>query len=193
MDFVLKGQGPLRCAALNKAYGDVLEVGFGTGLNLPYYPSAVRRLCALDVASLLPDRVEERIRQVRFPVDNVEVSSSERFPLEDRHFDCVVTTWTLCSVSDTSRLLSEIRRVLRSDGSYIFLEHGRAPSPHIARLQGKLSKVSKVLANGCKLDLPINEIIQQSGYRIVELKQFDKGRINSLTAHMFQGIATPIL
>lgn len=191
MDFFLKRQGSLRAIALSRVCGDVLEVGFGTGLNLPYYPSGVRRLCALDVANLLPQRVEERIRRVSFPVDRVTVAPDGHFPLKDKQFDCVVTTWTLCSVSGVRQLLSEIHRVLRSDGVYVFLEHGRAQSPRVARLQREFSQVSKALANGCRLDVPIAEVVERAGYTIVELERFNSGRTISLAAHMYQGVATP--
>ncbi len=191
MDLVLKRHGNLRGAALGRVYGDVLEVGFGTGLNLPHYPAAVRKLHALDVADPLPDRVEGRIRRVSFPVERITVVPDEPFPLNDRLFNCVVTTWTLCSIVDASRFLSEIRRVLRPDGIYVFLEHGRAQNPRTARVQSRLSKISEVLANGCRMDVPIGAVIERAGYKIIEMERFTSDGAFSLAAHMYRGVATP--
>jgi ubiquinone/menaquinone biosynthesis C-methylase UbiE len=191
MDFALGGLGDLRSRALSKVYGEVLEVGSGTGLNFPYYPEAVRKLYALDVDSLLSRRVEERVRQVGFPVERVIVAPHERLPFQDHQFDCVITTWTLCSVSDVPQLLSEIRRVLRSDGIYVFLEHGKAQSSRVASIQTKLNIVSKALANGCRLDLPIDDVIKQCGYKIVDLEKYVNKRTVGVAAYMYQGVATP--
>lgn len=191
MDFILRRHASLRAAALSQAYGDVLEVGFGTGLNLPHYPAAVSKLWALDVADSLPRLVEGRIRRSRFPVERVMVAPGSGFPLADSQFDCVVTTWTLCSVSDASQLLSEIRRVLRPGGAYLFLEHGRAQNPQVARRQTRWSKASQVLANGCRLDVPIDRVVERAGYTIVKLKRFEDGETLPLASHMYQGVATP--
>jgi ubiquinone/menaquinone biosynthesis C-methylase UbiE len=113
-----------RANALKPAYGEVLEVGFGTGLNLPHYPRSVARLVALDPEEMLLGRVSRRIAAASFPVERIQ-QAGEHLPFAAGRFDCVVTTLTLCAIADPVSALSEIRRVLRVGGTYIFLEHGR--------------------------------------------------------------------
>src|SRR5579863_5804903 len=123
-----------RAKALTPAHGEVLEVGFGTGLNLPHYPRSVTRLIALDPEEMLPAKVAQRIAAASFPVERVQ-QAGEHLPFASGQFDCVVTTLTLCTIADPVSALSEIRRVLWAGGTYIFLEHGRSADARVARLQ----------------------------------------------------------
>jgi SAM-dependent methyltransferase len=136
---------------LTHAYGDVLEVGFGTGLNLPYYRSGVHKLTAVDPNPGMYRLAEKRIKQATIEVDQYLVSG-ERLPFEDNCFDCAVSTFTLCSIDDVARALQEVYRVLKSRGKYLFLEHGLSPEPMVERWQRRLNRLHMRLANGCHLD-----------------------------------------
>jgi ubiquinone/menaquinone biosynthesis C-methylase UbiE len=179
-----------RAKALRSAYGEVLEVGFGTGLNLPHYPRGVTRLVALDPEQMLPAKVSKRISAVSFPVERVR-QTGERLPFAANRFDCVVTTLTLCTVADPVRVLREIRRVLRPGGTYLFLEHGRGTKPRVARLQDWLNLPWKYsgVARGCNINRPIDSLIVQSGLRIASLERYVLGRPRILT-EMYRGFAT---
>src|SRR5437879_9152167 len=120
-----------RREALRPLHGEVLEIGFGTGLNLPHYPPTVAKVVALEPACLLPSAVAKRIAAAPIPVKLVR-GSAEGLPFEDRHFDCVVSTWTLCTIPDVATALREAPRVLKPGGQYVRLEHGRTDSPMIA-------------------------------------------------------------
>src|SRR5262249_12659127 len=111
-----------RRLALAPAYGEVLEVGFGTGLNLPHYPHTVTSLIALDPTLALQPRVARRCAAANMPITCVQ-ETAERLPFADARFDCVVTTWTLCSIPDVACALRQIQRVLKPGGLYVFLEH----------------------------------------------------------------------
>src|SRR5947209_15630272 len=106
----------LRTAALESVSGEVLEVGFGTGLNLAHYPPTVTRLTAIDQEDQLPDRVASRIAAAHFPIDRKTLDASRRLPFGDASFDAVVTTWTLCSIEQAVAALREVHRVLRDNG-----------------------------------------------------------------------------
>src|SRR5437879_7033043 len=117
--------------------GEVLEIGFGTGLNLRHYPPGVTRLTAIDVADLLPARTGRRVAAAPFPVERVRLTA-ERLPFPDARFDCVVSTWTLCSIPDAVAALREVRRVLAPGGRFVFLEHGRRSEEHTSELQSPM-------------------------------------------------------
>lgn len=189
MDTFLGKEEAMRRDALRTARGCVLEVGFGTGLNLTCYPPTIARLVTLDVAKMLPNLVEKRIGEVSFDVEQTITPENTRFPFDDNQFDCVVTTWTLCSVGPVADLLRELHRVLCADGEYLFLEHGRAINGDIANRQRQLNGVSQRLANGCLLDRPIPKLIEQSGFEIQEIKQFTNNRTLAVAGQMYQGIA----
>ncbi len=152
-----------RAKALESVHGEVLEVGFGTGLNLPHYPASVRRLVALDPEEMLPQKVLQRIAAAGFPVERVR-QSGERLPFHAGQFDCVVTTWTLCTIADPASALSEIRRVLKTGGSYVFYEHGLSADPKMARLQDWVNPLWKLsgIGCGCSINRPIDSLISRS-------------------------------
>ena len=156
-----------RTKALKSVHGEVLEVGFGTGLNLPYYPSSVTRLVALDPELMLPAKVSERIATASFPVERVQ-QVGEHLPFATGQFDCVVTTLALCTIADPICALSEIWRVLRTGGTSAFLEHGRSADPRMARFQDRLNPlwVRSGIARGCNINRPIDSLLAQSGLRI---------------------------
>jgi ubiquinone/menaquinone biosynthesis C-methylase UbiE len=136
-----------RANALNPAHREVLEVGFGTGLNLSHYPRSVTRLVGLDPEEMLPVRISQRIAAAGFPVERV-LQAGEHLPFAAGKFDCVVTTLTLCTIADPVSALSEIRRVLRVGGTYLFLEHGRSADARVAAASGPLESVVVALRDG---------------------------------------------
>src|SRR5262245_30883895 len=127
MDWVMSGETfqQLRAELLKDAYGDVLEIGFGTGLNLPHYSRYISGLSIVDPARMLPAKVRKRVAQIPFPI-HVEHVTAETLPYPDRQFDSVISTWTLCTIPNVKKALQEIRRVLKPTATFFFLEHGRS-------------------------------------------------------------------
>jgi SAM-dependent methyltransferase len=151
------------------ALGSVLEVGFGSGLNLPFYDKEkVRRVWALDPSGELWALAEERVRGAGFQVDFLK-AAAEEIPLPDRSADTVLMTFTLCTLPDVSRALREMARVLKPGGELLFSEHGLAPDEHIRRWQNRLNPVWSVLAGGCNLNRPIPSLLEQGGFRLREI------------------------
>jgi SAM-dependent methyltransferase len=192
MDWSMRGPeiGRLRARALATAAGHVLEVGFGTGLNLPYYPAAVRSLTALDPLDALRERVEARIAAARVPVQRVALAADGRLPFDDTHFDCVVTTWTLCSIPDAGAALREMRRVLRPDGRYLFIEHGASDDAGVERWQRRLEPLHKRIAGGCHLTRRIDALIASAGFTLVDCDRWVEPGPRVFTA-MVRGSARP--
>jgi SAM-dependent methyltransferase len=157
-----------RARSVPSAEGLVLEVGVGSGHNIPFYGAAVRRLYALDPSRRLLRMAQTRIHQTAFPVELLE-GSAEAIPLVDGEVDCVVTTWTLCTIPEPVGALIEMRRVLRSGGRLIFVEHGRSPEPRVARWQDSLTPLWRHVAGGCHLNRPIDGLLAESGFDVVEL------------------------
>ncbi len=151
------------------ARGRVLEIGMGSGLNIPWYPATVERLYGLEPSARLREFAAGHVAAAPFPVE-VVAAGAESIPLPTASLDTVVSTWTLCSIPELERALAEIRRVLKPDGRLLFLEHGRAPDPGVARWQDRLAPVFRGLA-GCSPNLPIDELISESGFRFAALER----------------------
>lgn len=156
-----------RAALIPRAAGRVLEVGIGSGLNVPFYGPDVERLVGVDPSPELWRLARARIERARFPVEFLE-GAAERLPAADAAFDTVVATWTLCSVASPTAALAEIRRVLVPGGRFLFVEHGRSPDPEIAAWQRRLAPLWRRLAGGCRLDQVADEAIRASGLRVEE-------------------------
>jgi ubiquinone/menaquinone biosynthesis C-methylase UbiE len=160
---------PYRRRVIGCARGRVLEIGIGSGLNLPFYGPAATEIIGIEPSRRL---VALASRQPRAPGMRVTFlqRSAEDIPLDTADVDTVVTTWTLCSIPDAATALSEIRRVLKPGGCLLFVEHGRAPDRGVARLQNWLTPAWKPIAGGCHLNRPIADLISRSGFRISELR-----------------------
>jgi len=180
----------LREQALASAQGHVLEIGFGTGLNLPHYPHAVTSLTALDPATLLPRKVARRVSRGSLPVELVRLSA-ETLPFEDGRFDCAVSTWTLCTIPDPVAALREVRRVLKPGGTYVFLEHGRSDDAWVAKWQDFFNPIERVIACGCNLNRPIDALISQGGLKIDRLDRFLLPGVPRIVGEMYRGVARP--
>jgi ubiquinone/menaquinone biosynthesis C-methylase UbiE len=156
------------CAGLA---GDVVEIGFGTGLNARYYPSEVTKVVAIE-----PSRVCMRIAEPRIAEASVAVEygglTGERLDLPSEEFDAVLSTWTLCTIPDMDAALAEIRRVLKPGGSFHFVEHGHAPDEKVARQQKRLEPMNKRLAGGCHLTRHISEDIERAGFDVEKLDTY---------------------
>jgi ubiquinone/menaquinone biosynthesis C-methylase UbiE len=142
---------PFRERIGKAASGRVLDVGIGSGSNLPFYGERADHVYGVDPSAELLLFAEQRARKTGVPVELLR-GSGEALPLDDRSIDTVVMTFTLCTVNDAGKTLSEIRRVLRPGGALLFAEHGRAPEIGVARWQDRLTPVWKRLAGGCHLN-----------------------------------------
>jgi ubiquinone/menaquinone biosynthesis C-methylase UbiE len=178
-----------RDIALREARGGVLEIGFGTGLNLRHYPPAVTSLVAVDPEQMLRERVQGRIRRARIPVQLIHLDASGRLPFPDNEFDCVVTTFTLCSIANVAAALEEMRRVLKSDGQYVFLEHGRSADPAVARRQDFFNPIQKIVAGGCNINRPIDRLIAESGFKVTNIDRFRMPVGPRIAGEMYRGCA----
>jgi ubiquinone/menaquinone biosynthesis C-methylase UbiE len=147
----------------------VLEIGIGSGLNLPFYPRELDLLLGLDPSRELLQMAKRHSSWLHFPVELSE-GRAEDIPLDDGAVDHVVMSWTLCSVTHPTRALSEIRRVLRPGGTLLFVEHGRAPEPRLQRWQDRLTPAWRRVAGGCHLNRPIARLIEDSGLRLTDLE-----------------------
>lgn len=147
----------IRKILISKAYGKVLEIGFGSGVNMQYYDfKKVKTLDALDIS--------ENMR--KFDNVNYHVLSAAKLPFEARSFDCVVLTLALCSVEDQRQVLSEIRRVLKDDGYYLFLEHERPNNKILSSLFNVINPIWRKLAGGCQINLATHKTIIDMGFTI---------------------------
>jgi ubiquinone/menaquinone biosynthesis C-methylase UbiE len=175
-----------RRAALAGVSGRVLEVGFGSGLNLPWYGDAVTELTAIDPSTTGHALAKKRLERVAFPVQFLPLSS-ETIPADTGGFDAVVSTFTLCSIPDAPRALLEIRRVLAPGGHFYFLEHGRHQSPSIARWQTRLTPINRALGGGCELDRDIEGLVTAAGFALDKLERY-QGRGGTLSGTRYRGI-----
>jgi len=151
------------------ASGTVLEVGIGSGLNVPFYGPKVEKLHAVDPSLELWKLAQRRVRDAPFPIEFLALSA-ESIPLDDGAVDAVVTTWTLCSIPDTAKALTEMRRVLKPEGHLIFVEHGRAPDARVLAWQNRLNPLWSRVAGGCNLNRKIDDLIMGAGFRLRQIE-----------------------
>jgi ubiquinone/menaquinone biosynthesis C-methylase UbiE len=189
-DLAMRQMNEYRAATVELAEGDVLEIGFGTGLNLRYYTPAVKSLAGVDPLEGLPSRVQQRIAQAGFPVEHHALRADGELPFDAGRFDSVLFTWTLCSIPEPLRALAEMRRVLKPAGRLLFVEHGRSESPGTARWQDRLNPIWVRLTDGCNMNRPIADLVERSGFALARLERF-RGSGPRLLAEMYRGVATP--
>ena len=180
----------LRRDALAPARGRVLEIGFGTGANLPHYPDAVTELVAIEPSEGMNARAAHAIAASRIPVESI-ATGAERLPVPDRSVDTVVSTLVLCTVDDPARVLDEIHRVLRDTGRFIVLEHGLSDDAQIARWQHRLNGVQRIVACGCNLDRRIRDLIEGAGFTFDEIRQFFAPGFPKTHGWITSGVAHP--
>jgi ubiquinone/menaquinone biosynthesis C-methylase UbiE len=180
----------LRAAWVPQARGNVLEVGIGSGLNLPYYSQAVQHVYGVDPSSELQRIARGRVTSGSPAIEFLSQSAEEPLPLDDSCVDTVVMTWTLCSIPNAVRALAETKRVLRSDGRLIFIEHGRAPDDDVGAWQDRLTPLWKRITGGCHLNRKIDELLTAAGFQITELTRSYLPGPRPMT-YTYQGIAQP--
>lgn len=190
VDLALRGEAfdRVRSRVTSDLEGDVLEVGFGSGRNVPHYPDAVQRVRAVEPAGAGWKLAADRIAARGLPVESIGLDGQD-LPLDDDSVDHVLTTWTLCTIPDVDRALREVFRVLRPGGSLHFAEHGRSPDPKVARWQNRFTPIQRRVAGGCHLNRPIDELIARSGLELTSLENYSLPGPSAL-GYMYEGTAT---
>jgi len=178
----------LREVWIPRARGEVLEIGIGSGRNLPFYPATVQHVYGVDPSMELQQMAREQVFKTHVRVDFLTQSAEVRLPLSDASVDTVISTWTLCSIPNAINALSEMRRVLKPNGSFIFLEHGRAPDARVAAWQNHLTPIWKRFTGGCHLNRKIDDLITSAGFTINEIKTSYFPGPRPMT-FMYQGLA----
>ncbi len=180
---------PYRERVVGAARGRVLEIGAGSGLNLPFYTGPVRALVALDPSPRLLAMARRAAAAAPVPLELVE-AAAETLPFDDRSLDTVVSTWTLCSIPDVDRALAEIRRVLKPDGRFLFVEHGLAPDAAVRRWQNRLAPAWQRFSGGCRLNRPMRALVERAGFSI---RRLDAGYMPGpkMLTYMTEGMARP--
>jgi len=181
----------VRAAWIPCARGEVLEVGIGSGLNLPFYSPEVRRVYGVDPSVELLRMAHKRAAAASAKVEFIRQSAEESLPLAAGSIDTVVMTWTLCSIPNAPQALQQMKRVLTASGRLIFVEHGRAPDAEVVVWQDRLMPLWKRIAGGCHLNRRIDELITAAGFAIVELKTCYLPGPRPMT-YTYQGFAQPI-
>jgi len=162
---------PLRQRVCAGLAGDVIEVGFGSGLNVPFYPADVTRVAAVEPSDLSWKLAGPRLAAAAVPVTRPGLDG-QSLPFDDDSYDAVLSTWTLCTVPDAAAALGEMRRVLKPGGRLHFLEHGLAPDEGVRRWQRRLDPVQRRIAGGCHFTRPIVDLLTNAGFTISELDVF---------------------
>lgn len=188
-DLIMRGAefSRMRSRVMAGLTGEVLEIGFGSGLNVPRYPPGVKRVQAVDPATVGRKLAAGRIAASPVPVEFVG-TDAQALPLADASVDNAVSTWTLCTIPDVQRALTEVRRVLRPGGALHFVEHGLSPDPKVARFQDRFTPVQRRLAGGCHLNRPIGDLLRASGLEVTQLDNYYVSGPRS-TGYMYEGIA----
>jgi SAM-dependent methyltransferase len=162
---------PLRARVCEGLRGEVVEIGFGSGLNVPHYPGTVTGVTAVEPSDVAWRLATDRLAKASRPVLRAGLDG-QALPFEDQSFDSALSTWTLCTIPDVVAALGEIRRVLKPGGSFHFVEHGLAPDEPVRRWQRRLEPMQRRLAGGCHLTRPIADLITTAGFTIADLDVF---------------------
>ena len=182
--------GRLRARVTAGLTGEVLEIGFGTGLNVPYYPPGLARVRAVDPATVGRRMAAKRVAASPVPIEYIGLDA-ETLPLDDGSIDGVLSTWTLCTIPDVRGALAEIHRVLRPGGALHFIEHGRSPDAKVARRQDQFDPLQGRLFGGCHLNRPIDDLVAGAGFELTGLKTYYlKG--SRTIGYTFEGTATRV-
>ncbi len=190
IDRVMSGEdfAIYRRKILADATGSVLEIGFGTGLNLAYYPSdKVQKITTIDVNQGMNKLAQQRITITPISVDS-RVLNGEKLPMGDASFDTVVSTWTLCSIKQVEQAIAEIYRVLKPGGKFLFIEHGLSNEANIQTWQHRLTPLQKIIADGCHLDREIKSLIAKE-FANLTIQEFYSPNKPKIGGYFYQGIA----
>ncbi|QDZ41366.1 class I SAM-dependent methyltransferase [Euhalothece natronophila Z-M001] len=172
---------------LKDVSGDVLEIGFGTGLNLAYYPETINSLTTVDVNFGMNKLAQKRIANAPFSVES-KVLNGDNLPFAEESFDTVVSTWTLCSIANIDQALQEIQRVLKPEGRFFFIEHGLSDNPKVQIWQNRLTPLQKIVGDGCHLNRNIEALIS-SYFSFLDLEKFKLETEPEIIGYMYKGVA----
>ena len=167
----MKNAEPLRRRACEGLEGEVVEIGFGSGLNVPFYPDRVDRVAAVEPADVGWKLAGKRLRASSVPVQRAGLDG-QSLPFEDDSYDAALSTWTLCTIPDVATALREVRRVLKPGGTLHFIEHGLAPDERVRRWQRRLEPMQKRVFGGCHLTRPIVPLLEDAGFEITDVDVF---------------------
>jgi ubiquinone/menaquinone biosynthesis C-methylase UbiE len=185
-----KESHPQRRRVCEGLAGHVVEIGFGSGLNVPFYPPAVTQVTAVEPADVGWRLAGKRLRETRVPVHRAGLDAGS-LPFPDDRFDAALSTWTMCTIPDIAAALRELRRVLKPEGTLHFVEHGLAPDAGVRRWQHRLEPLQKRLFGGCHLTRSIVELLRDGGFAISELDvYYEQGTPKPLGANSL-GVARP--
>jgi ubiquinone/menaquinone biosynthesis C-methylase UbiE len=176
-----------RQEVLAEVEGEVLEIGFGTGLNLSFYPDEINKIITVDNNPGVHQLAQKRIEKSSITVDH-RILSGENLPMVDNTFDSVVSTWTLCSIEKVEQAVKEIHRVLKPGGKFFFIEHGLSNEPNIQTWQNRFNPIQNVIADGCNLNRNIRSIVKQH-FDQVDLEEFYADKTPKFMGYMYQGVA----
>jgi len=168
--------------------GDILEIGVGTGLNLPYYPTDVRKITTVEPSPGMNKLLQRRIASTGIEVDQ-RILGGEKLPFDGETFDCVVSTVTLCSIPGVDRAMRELLRVLRPGGRFLFLEHGASPELKVRKWQHRLNGLQKRLVGGCRLDVDIRGLLESQSFGSLEIDNFYMEKMPKTHGYMYRGVA----
>ena len=177
-----------RTRCLEHVKGTVLEVGFGTGLNLPHYPRTVTKVVGVDPSATSARLARKRIAASPFPVQIIGLSA-EKIPVPDASFESIVSTFTMCTIPDVANALLEMRRALSPGGRLYFVEHGRAEDPNVERWQERLNALNQTVFGGCTLNRPISALIEQAGFEIEQLEHGYLKGAPKFGGFLYRGVA----
>lgn len=172
---------------LQEVTGEVLEIGFGTGLNLAYYPETITHLTTVDVNAGMNQLAKKRIKEASFPV-SCNVLNGDTLPFADQCFDSVVSTWTLCSITNIDQALKQVYRVLKPEGKFFFIEHGLSDNPQVQVWQNRLTPLQKMIGDGCHLNRNMEALISRY-FPQIQLEKFKLETEPEIIGYLYQGVA----
>ena len=189
LDFTMSGSdlSEYRQQLLADVSGEVLEIGFGTGLNLPHYPDNIEKITTIDPNRGMRRRARSRIETSGITVE-YKVLNGENIPIADASFDSVVCTWTLCSIQRVDKAIAEIHRLLKPEGKFFFIEHGLSRDDRVQVWQNRLTPIQKIIADGCHLNRGIDALVKRQFDRVT-IEQFYAPKLPKVIGYMYKGVA----